>query len=534
MPKRKKNGSSANWRQQATIERDFDKDGEEEEEEEDTMDLDLETNTKKGTNVLFRILPSFIITALSSSSSSLLLTSLSLDNVTAWMHRRRRRALQNRWMNIFPWSSSSSSSHRHLDSSSSLDASDSNEPVSNEMNRYDNIMVDQYDSTNNHAEFAPANEKEMNDDVGTASQNKSYNDEGSGLLVEEAVRKAEQLQNELEAMTDSHNSLEQEYEASLRMLHDARMQLRRLQQQQQQGNNDADIANASDNTREEQQKVVLETMAKELEAKYKAQLKDKIERVRTQTAAQLRLELEAEIREEFTSQQQQQQLMTSSNTSVMEEEERTKLEEQLRSEMEERLSESKVQMESKFASDFQRAVDEASSLEVNRILDNAIQAAVQAEKSKSKADMLRVRRGIQKILEKERQLMREQVMRVTQQVREWVANQQREQLLQQAAVLQEEAERFGVGGGSTTTTSSTRRIDGGRGGVGERMNNGGGRRNPTSTSGRRRDGGQRPSPPSRRQEAARAAQRRVVDNYEDENGSGRYDDDDDGIGGGEG
>ena len=435
-------------------------------------------------------------------------------------------------MNIFPWSSSSSSSHRHLDSSSSLDASDSNEPVANEVNRYDDNMVDRYVSTH-HAEFA-ANEKDMNDDVGTtAARNKSYNDKGSGLLVvEEAVRKAEQLQNELDALSDSHNSLEQEYEASLRMLHDARMQLRRLQQQQQQqqqGNNDADIANAiSDNTREEQ-KVVLETMAKELEAKYKAQLKDKIERVRTQTAAQLRLELEAEIREEFTSQQQQ--LM---KTSMMKDEERTKLEEQLRSEMEERLSESKVQMESKFASDFQRAVDEASSIEVNRILDNAIQAAVQAEKSKSKADMLRVRRGIQKILDRERQLMREQVMRVTQQVREWVANQQREQLLQQAAVLQEEAERFGVGGGSTTTTSSTRRIDGGRGGVGERMNNGGGRRNPTSTSGRRRDGGQRPSPPSRRQEAARAAQRRVVDNYEDENGSGRYDDDDDGIGGGEG
>lgn len=48
----------------------------------------------------------------------------------------------------------------------------------------------------------------------------------------EAARKAEQLQNQLQALSDSHASLEQEYEAALRMLHDARMQLRRLQQQQ--------------------------------------------------------------------------------------------------------------------------------------------------------------------------------------------------------------------------------------------------------------------------------------------------------------
>ena len=44
-------------------------------------------------------------------------------------------------------------------------------------------------------------------------------------------------------------------------------------------------------------------------------------------------------------------------------------------------------------------------------------------------------------------MMREQVGRATGQVREWVVREQREQLLQQARQLQEEAERFGSKGG---------------------------------------------------------------------------------------
>ena len=57
---------------------------------------------------------------------------------------------------------------------------------------------------------------------------------------------------------------------------------------------------------------------------------------------------------------------------------------------------------------FQNAIDKASSQQVAATLDAAITAATEEEQRKSHEELLRVRKGIQKVLERERLLMKEQ------------------------------------------------------------------------------------------------------------------------------
>jgi len=248
--------------------------------------------------------------------------------------------------------------------------------------------------------------------------------------LEEAEEKASKLQQQLDTLTSSNTSLEQEYEASLRMLHEARLELRQLQSNQQQ--NDVDSTGVS-------QKEQLEQMAKKLKAKYEAQMKDSIERIKSQLEAKLRTEAEANLATK---------LRTEITTELKEEQ--VKLEEQLKLEMEERLADVKRITKEELTSNFQRSVDEAAATEIEKTLDTAVQNAINIEQQKSREEMLKVRQGIQKVLERERRLMREQVRETTSRVREWVVKQQQEQLLQQAAQLQEEAASFGSRGGGSS------------------------------------------------------------------------------------
>jgi len=251
--------------------------------------------------------------------------------------------------------------------------------------------------------------------------------------LEEAEDKASKLQQQLDTLTSSNTSLEQEYEASLRMLHEARLELRQLQANQQQ--NDVDSTGVT-------QKEQLEQMAKKLKTKYEAQMKDSIERIKSQLETKLRTEAEAN-------------LTTTLRTEITTElkEEQSKLEEQLKLEMEERLADVKRITKEELTSNFQRSVDEAAAIEIEKTIDAAVQNAINIEQQKSREEMLKVRQGIQKVLERERRLMREQVRETTSRVREWVVKQQQEQLLQQAAQLQEEAASFGSRGGNSSSGS---------------------------------------------------------------------------------
>ena len=97
---------------------------------------------------------------------------------------------------------------------------------------------------------------------------------------------------------------------------------------------------------------------------------------------------------------------------------------------------------------------------VKDAITKAVAQAIQSEKQHSINEMNNLRQSAKEILIRERKVMNDKIRQMTKQVREWMVRQQQEQLLKQAAVLQEEAERFGInsGGGG----------GGGQSGVGRR------------------------------------------------------------------
>ncbi|EJK66128.1 hypothetical protein THAOC_12967 [Thalassiosira oceanica] len=254
---------------------------------------------------------------------------------------------------------------------------------------------------------------------------------------QESNMRAEELQRQVDELTENNSSLEQEYEASLRMLHDARMELRQLQSIQQDATPGASSEDVEELKRAHQEQ--LEAVARNLEAKYKSQMKEHADRVRTQLAEKIRPSVEAELREQIEP--------------VVHEEVREILE----ADMEKRLEDERERQQEELDANFQSAVDEAVSQELDGLVDEAVADALEEERTRSREEMTRVREGIKLALERERRAMKEQVRKVTVQVREWVVRQQQDQLLQQAAQLQEEAERFGSRRGSSSSSSNRQR-----------------------------------------------------------------------------
>ena len=210
-----------------------------------------------------------------------------------------------------------------------------------------------------------------------------------------------ELKQQINTLTDSHQSLEQEYEASLRMLHEARLELRKLKQQ-------------TSSTDGESQKEQMESAIKELEAKYKQQMKDQIERLKNQTTEKIRAELSAKYEEKLRAQTEQLDL-------------------------------ERKQYEDEFLSSpvFQQHVDEASAVKIEEAVEKAVEETIAQQQAKSREEMARVREAIQKVLERERRMMKEQVSKATSQVREWVKRQQLEQLQRREEQLRGEARELG-------------------------------------------------------------------------------------------
>jgi len=255
----------------------------------------------------------------------------------------------------------------------------------------------------------------------SASSPNGANDNSESTTFE----KAERLQRQLQTMTESRDSLEQEYEASLRMLHEARIQLRR------------------DRQLEQSQKQRIETAVQKLEAKYKAQMKERIERIRERTEAELRAEVEAELTETLAAKFRNET-----------EAERTKAEERMREDAERRLVESESRIREEAREESQRIATEEAEEGKRLAVEKAVRSALEEERERSREELLRVREGIRIVLERERRAMREQVREATGKLREWVARERRGQLLQQAARLQEEAEEKFGGGTSASGASS--------------------------------------------------------------------------------
>lgn len=225
---------------------------------------------------------------------------------------------------------------------------------------------------------------------------------GEHLPLEEVVQ-VEELQQQLDALKESHQSLEQEYEASLRMLHDARLELRKLKSKQI---TDEDV---------ESQKEQMEGTIKNLESKYKQQMKDQIERLKNQTAEKIRTEISAEYEQKLESQYEQ-------------------------------LNREKRQYEEEFLSSpiFQQYVNEASAEKIEEAVTSAVEVTTAQLQAKSREEMARVREAIQKVLERERRMMKEQVARTTSEVRDWMKKQQLEQLQRREEQLIGEARELGL------------------------------------------------------------------------------------------
>lgn len=249
------------------------------------------------------------------------------------------------------------------------------------------------------------------------------------------------LKRQLDEMSESRKSLEKEYEASLRMLHEARMEVQKMKK----------VAKTAMDTsaREEEQRDKMDVMVKKLDMKYKSQMKDQIEQLRIKMEGKLRSEVQLEMQERMESQLQER----------LEEQE-----EQVEEKVQQRLGEERAQYQEELNRKFKQEVDDAVSAEMESAVDIAVEEAIQRERQKAREEMMRVRQGIQKVLERERKLMREQVRRATGQVREWVVKKQQDQLLQQAGQLQEEAQKLqglarsragGRGGMGTATGVST-------------------------------------------------------------------------------
>ena len=205
------------------------------------------------------------------------------------------------------------------------------------------------------------------------------------------------LQQKLDTLADSHETLGQEYDAALRMLHKARLEVRRQEQLLSKQEEESQL-------QEQQQKQQLEAAVADLEATHETQMQEEIQRLRAHMETELHSEIEAKLTKTLTSKfqdQHKEDLVA----------EQTKLRE-----------------------------------EINRRLDMAKREVEETERKKSHEELLRIREGIQIVLDRERRLMKEQVRRVTERVREWVVKEQQERLLAQARQLQEEAESFGSRG----------------------------------------------------------------------------------------
>jgi len=256
----------------------------------------------------------------------------------------------------------------------------------------------------------------------------------------DAIAKAERLQRQLLTMTESRDSLEQEYEASLRMLHEARIELRSDRKIEQ--SRRASTAEDDENS----QKQRIERAVQKLEAKYKAQMKERIERIRERMEGELRAEVEAELTETLAPKFRNEA-----------EAERTKAEEKMRDDAERRLVKSESRIREEARKESQRTATEEAEEGKRRAIEEAVRSALEEERERSREELLRVREGIRIVLERERRAMREQVRGATGQLREWVARERRGQLLQQAARLQEEAEeKFGGEGSGASSQQQSR------------------------------------------------------------------------------
>lgn len=236
----------------------------------------------------------------------------------------------------------------------------------------------------------------------------AYDDDGYDRLRPEMVERGaatkeemERLRCELDTLSQSHTDLAREYDASLRMLHEARMQLRKVMLQQQ---------------RQKERRTV-DTTTEEGDG----------DDDRT-TNSQLHAKIEASVRKELTS-----TLQTEMDSK------RAYIERQLRKEMEIQIAQAEARVRDEMESDRQHDVDVAVA--------DAVANAIRAERERSSIVIARMRQGAKVVLDRERQAMNDRVRKTTSQVREWVVRQQQEHLLKQAVVLQEEAERFGSGVG---------------------------------------------------------------------------------------
>eukprot|EP00574_Skeletonema_japonicum_P000813 CAMPEP_0201738758 /NCGR_PEP_ID=MMETSP0593-20130828/45421_1 /ASSEMBLY_ACC=CAM_ASM_000672 /TAXON_ID=267983 /ORGANISM="Skeletonema japonicum, Strain CCMP2506" /LENGTH=661 /DNA_ID=CAMNT_0048232985 /DNA_START=125 /DNA_END=2110 /DNA_ORIENTATION=- len=283
---------------------------------------------------------------------------------------------------------------------------------------------------------------ETNTDLSASESDKEVEDDVPTLPTPPSLSSIDVkwLKQKLEKMSESRDSLEKEYEASLRMLHDARMEVQKMK---------IDVQTAMDNSaREEEQRKKMDTMINKLDMKYKNQMKEQLEQLRNKMESKLRSKVQLEMQERMESQLQER----------MEEQD-----EQLEEKVQQRLGVERSKYQEELNRKFKQEVDDAVSAEIGSVLDVAVNEAVQRERQKAREEMVRVRQGIQKVLERERKLMREQVRRATGQVREWVVKQQQDQLLQQAGQLQEEAQKLqglarsragGRGGRDNATNSS--------------------------------------------------------------------------------
>jgi hypothetical protein len=270
----------------------------------------------------------------------------------------------------------------------------------------DDVLMDDENEANNFSRAATTSADESDDEVEVDVQHPSSS----------SSTDVQRLQQQLNEISESRYSLEQEYEASLRLLHEARMEVQRLKKA-------AATTPAIDKparSTEEEQREKMETIVKKLEAKYKSQMKDQMEQIRQKMEGKLRSEVQLEMQERMESQ----------------------LQELLKEQVQSRLDEEREQYQEELNRKFRLEMDEAVSAEVEVAVEIAVEEAVQLERQKAREEMIRVRQAIQKVLERERKLMKEQVRRATGQVREWVVKQQQEQLLQQAGQLQEEAQKL--------------------------------------------------------------------------------------------
>ena len=271
---------------------------------------------------------------------------------------------------------------------------------------------------------ALANDTNDHEPIGDPSVDKSDYDEEVDITTPSSSslssKDIKRLKQDLEKMSESRQSLEKEYEASLRMLHDARMEVQKMKRV---------VKTAMDSSarEEEEQREKMDAMVKKLDMKYKSQMKEQIEKLRSKMESKLRTDVQLEMQERMEFQLKERFV---------------EQDEQVEDKVQQRVVQERIRLKDDLNRKFKQEVEDAVASEIDSAVDHAVGEAVQRERQKAREEMIRVRQGIQKVLERERKLMREQVRRATGQVREWVVKKQQDQLLQQAGQLQEEAEKL--------------------------------------------------------------------------------------------